>query len=353
MDRIIKAGTADVSVHVYIIDSTDGTPETGVLWNTTGIDLKYRREGAAVVAITEAALATPALTDAHADGGFLEVGNGVYRLDLPDAACAAAAKHVTVFGTVTGMIVLPVEIQLVSFDPDASLATEAKQDTIDTVVDGIQTDLSNATDGLGALKALIDTLDTVADGVKAVTDALPDAGALTTIGADTARLTAARAGALTDWIDAGRLDALLDGIKAVTDALPNAGALTNISACTDRLTAARAGALTDWIDGGRLDLLLDLILADTGTDGVILKAAGLNADAANEIADALLDRADGVETSYTPRQAFRLMLSALAGLLDGAATTTVHTRDPADTKNRITATVDASGNRTAMTHDVT
>jgi len=39
------------------------------------------------------------------------------------------------------------------------LATEAKQDIIDTVVDGIQTDLDNATDGLGALKALIDALE--------------------------------------------------------------------------------------------------------------------------------------------------------------------------------------------------
>jgi hypothetical protein len=38
--------------------------------------------------------------------------------------------------------------------------------TVDTVVDGIQTDLSNGTDGLGALKALIDTLDTVADGIQ-------------------------------------------------------------------------------------------------------------------------------------------------------------------------------------------
>lgn len=39
------------------------------------------------------------------------------------------------------------------------LATEAKQDTVDTVVDGIQTDLDNATDGLGALKSLIDALN--------------------------------------------------------------------------------------------------------------------------------------------------------------------------------------------------
>jgi hypothetical protein len=60
--------------------------------------------------------------------------------------------------------------------------------------------------------------------IKAVTDALPDAGALTTIGTDTARLTAARAGALTDWINGGRLDLLLDAVKAVTDALTAAAA---------------------------------------------------------------------------------------------------------------------------------
>jgi hypothetical protein len=46
--------------------------------------------------------------------------------------------------------------------------------TVDTVVDGIQTDLDNATDGLGALKTLIDTVDTVVDGIKTVTDSLTD-----------------------------------------------------------------------------------------------------------------------------------------------------------------------------------
>jgi len=39
-------------------------------------------------------------------------------------------------------------------------ANETKIDTLDTVADGIQTDLSNATDGLGALKTLIDAIQT-------------------------------------------------------------------------------------------------------------------------------------------------------------------------------------------------
>ena len=50
-----------------------------------------------------------------------------------------------------------------------SAATATNLATVDTVVDGIQTDLSNATDGLGALKALIDTVDTVVDAILADT----------------------------------------------------------------------------------------------------------------------------------------------------------------------------------------
>lgn len=113
--RRIKAGTTDVSVIIRIIDSADGTPETGVVFNTAGIDLEYRREGAASADITEATLS--ALTDAHTDGGFLAIGNGYYRLDLPDAACAAGATGVLVHGTVTGMVVIGTYIELVAYDP--------------------------------------------------------------------------------------------------------------------------------------------------------------------------------------------------------------------------------------------
>ena len=118
MSYIFQKGSTDVSVEVYIVDSGDGTPETGVVFNTSGIDLFFRRDGAAVVAITEADLATPALTDAHLDGGFLHIFNGLYRLDLPDAACATGVDKVVVGGTVTGMVVLPVTIQLVDYDPN-------------------------------------------------------------------------------------------------------------------------------------------------------------------------------------------------------------------------------------------
>lgn len=111
---ILKKGVTGRSVTIRIIDSTDGTPETGVVYNTAGIDLWYRRQGAAKVSITEATLAS--LTAAHADGGVLHIGDGYYRLDLPDAAFASGAQHVDVGGTVTGMIVIGGRVRLTDFD---------------------------------------------------------------------------------------------------------------------------------------------------------------------------------------------------------------------------------------------
>lgn len=72
---------------------------------------------------------------------------------------------------------------------------------------------------------------------------------------------------------------------------------------------------------------------------------------ANQNADALLDRAAGVETGHTLRQSMRLMLAALVGKVSGAGGTTVTIRDTGDSKDRITATVDADGNRSAVTLD--
>lgn len=112
MTRIITHGSVDQSIEVRILDSTDGTDENAVVYNSPGIDLWYRRQGGLKVSITEVTLS--ALNDAHADGGFLVISNGVYRLDLPDAAFASGATHVTVGGFVTGMQIRDETIQLVA-----------------------------------------------------------------------------------------------------------------------------------------------------------------------------------------------------------------------------------------------
>jgi hypothetical protein len=108
--KTVQAGATDQTVVIKIIDSTDGTPETAVAFNTSGIDLEYWRHGAnSVTDITEV---TQTVSGAHTDGGFVSLGNGYYRLDLPDAAVASGATAVEVMGTVTGMIVIGGTVQL-------------------------------------------------------------------------------------------------------------------------------------------------------------------------------------------------------------------------------------------------
>jgi hypothetical protein len=67
--------------------------------------------------------------------------------------------------------------------------------------------------------------------------------------------------------------------------------------------------------------------------------------------DDILD--DAVDGSFTLRQLIRGMASALFAKLSGAASTSVVIRDVNDSKNRITATVDSDGNRSAVTLDLT
>lgn len=269
---------------------------------------------------------------------------------------------------------------------DATRIDASELNTLSGHDPGAQLGTGTSTHNAAGVKTAIEAGGSHLALIKAVTDVIPDAGALTTIGSDTARLTAVRAAVLTDWIDAGRLDALLDGIKTVTDALPNAGALTGISDSTDRLTAARAGALTDWIDGGRLDLLLDAIkavtdnlpnsgalsdlatiltdtnelqgdwansgrldllidaiLADTGTDGVVLSAAQMN-----KIADHIIRRTfqNACDSSDGDAKSFRSLLGAIAKLVNklslSGTTLTITEDDDVTTLGTQTVTKDAT-----------
>ena len=66
----------------------------------------------------------------------------------------------------------------------------------------------------------------------------------------------------------------------------------------------------------------------------------------------LLDQED-VETGLTLRQALRLVTAATAGKIAGGGTSTITIRNAVvDGVDRITATVDGSGNRTAITYDL-
>ena len=80
---------------------------------------------------------------------------------------------------------------------------------------------------------------------------------------------------------------------------------------------------------------------DVTTDGPLAIA---------DVADGILDKADGVETGRTVRQILRLMASVTLGKASGGPGGSVF-RDTNDTKNRVTTTADGSGDRTAVAYD--
>lgn len=116
----------------------------------------------------------------------------------------------------------------------------------------------------------------------------------------------------------------INDYKADVSGLATTTALSTVSGLVDdlesRLTAARAGYL------------------DNLNTGVALTAAGV---------DAILDEA--VVGSYTLRQLLKVMAAALAGKATGGGTTSVTFRGVDDTSDVIVATVDANGNRSAVT----
>lgn len=114
LDTIVK-DSVDYQAMVRVVDASDGTPETGVAFNTAGVDLWYRRQGGLRVAITEV---TQTVDGAHSDGGFVHVSDGHCRLDLPDAAIATGADFVDIGGTFTDMVVIGGRIRLTDIDLD-------------------------------------------------------------------------------------------------------------------------------------------------------------------------------------------------------------------------------------------
>ncbi len=171
-----------------------------------------------------------------------------------------------------------------------------------------------------------------AAGVQAIWDALTSA--LTTVGS-VGKL-------LADNINATIGSRLASA--SYTAPLDAAGTRTAIGLASANLDT-QLTAIDDYID-------TEVAAIKAKTDNLPAAPAAVgDIPTANANADALLDRADGVETGSTLRQAMRIMLAVLAGKASGLNTTTATFRDTNDSKNRITATVDANGNRSAVTLD--
>lgn len=280
----VLGGSTDYSCVIRIIDSTDGTPETAVEHNTSGIDLEYRRGGqGAVVDITEAALAAPDST--HSDGGIEHIGAGYYRLDLPDAAVAAGVPFVTVGGTITGMVVIGAMVPIVAYNPADGVrlgltalpnaAADAAGGLPISDAGGLDLDAQLVTKINDILTDTGTTLQGEVDGIQADTEdiqnrlpaALVSGRIDASVGAMAANVVTAAAvanGAIDAAtfaadVDAEILSYLVDDATRIDASALNTASVTTIPA----IVADTNELQTDWANGGRLDLLIDSILGDT------------------------------------------------------------------------------------------
>jgi len=100
----VALGQQDVSLIIRLITASTDDPATGVTSATAGFEIAYWREGAAAVVDDGGSgndLAT--LDAAHNDWGMLEITDGYYRVDLPNAAFVSGSGKVLVAMSATGI----------------------------------------------------------------------------------------------------------------------------------------------------------------------------------------------------------------------------------------------------------
>lgn len=157
----------------------------------------------------------------------------------------------------------------------------------------------------------------------------------------------------TDAIDA---DALADG--AITPGTFAANAITNAAVADDVVVGSVAGAVGSVAGnvGGNVN---GNVVGSVGsvaspvTAGTVSDKTGYSLTVTPPTAAQIATAVWGfvVEGSLTALAALRIMFAAMSNKSNGGGTASINFRDLADSKNRISATVDADGNRTSVTVD--
>lgn len=317
-------GVTDRTTIVFIPDSasTDGSGKTGlVAANLTVSFTRVETDNDVTVSdVTGSMNDLASLTAAHNDWGWFEVSNtvapGLYRLDLADAVFASGAWMAVVYVMVTtsAAAATPKAYRLVAVN------------ALDAVRMGMTALPNAAADAAGGLPISdaggLDLDAQVGTKINSILEDTGTTGVPAVNGNVTGSVASIAAGGIAaNSFAAGAIDAAAIAANAI-------GASEIADGAIDAATFA-AGAITA------------TVIATGAID-----ADALAADAVDEIWDEVM------EGTTTARQSMRLANSANGAIVAGAATTTVTIRDLADSKDRVTATVDANGNRTAVVLDL-
>lgn len=233
----------------------------------------------------------------------------------------------------------------------ASIASDAL--TAAKFASDVTTELQSGLATSSALATVAGYIDTEVAAIKAVTDKLDTALELDsavyrfTVNA-LENAPAGGGGGTSDWTtderDQIRHRLGIDGSATAPSATPSlatASALSTVAGYVDTEVAAVLAAVDTEV--AAIKAKTDNLPAAPAATGDIPTAAA--------IADAVHDEV--VDGTTTFRQSTRLANAVLGGKLSGGGTGTEVVRDLADSKARITYTVDDSGNRTAVTRDLT
>ena len=148
-----------------------------------------------------------------------------------------------------------------------------------------------------------------------------------------------------DAVELSGDSAAADNLEAACDGNTyNVGGGAVVAASVTGAVGSVAGNVGGNVSGSVGSVAAGGIAASSIATGAIDSDA-LAADAV----DAILDEV--VEGSLTLRQVLKILLAALAGKASGGGTTSIAFRDHADTKDRISMTVDSNGNRSAVILD--
>jgi hypothetical protein len=292
-----------------------------------------------------------------------EIANGWYFVTL-DTTDTGTLGRLAVRGTSANINDVGVLLEVVS-------ATTGGATNLDAA---ISTRMATYTQPTGFLSATFPS-GTIANTTNITAGTITNVGTLTTYTGNTpqtgdafARIGAGGAGltALGDTRIAN-LDATVSSRSTFAGGVV-AGVAARVTANTDQLAGqtvtAAAGVTFPSSVASPTNITAGTITnVGTVTSVTGLTASNLDATVSSRLAAAsyttpptaaqnateLLDQAAGVEANLTVRQQLRLAAAALYGKAAGLSTTTVTFRDTNDTVDRITATVDASGDRTAVT----
>ena len=249
---------ASQGVYLFLIDSSTGAGKTG---DSSQISVTISLDGGATSASTNS---------------VSEIGGGVYTLTLSQAETNADRVAIIPSSSTASVVGSPIIAYTTGGAVPAAAAGASTGLALTSSVDDVETK--------------IDTVDTVADAIKAVTDNLPDSGALSSLATASALSTV---DTVVDSIleDTGTtipgtiatVDTVVDGIKAVTDNLPDSGALSSL---------ATASALAT-VDGN-----VDSVLVDTGTTiPATLSTIDGKVDTVDTVADAIKAVTDNLPDS--------------------------------------------------------